>query len=59
MNKLQEYLAEIRKQEGLKNAILCGISVSKKEKIAEFFLVTDKTYSLKEEAEAQQNMQRV
>ena len=52
MNRLNEYLAEIREQEGLKNAILCGITVSKKENAAEFFLVTDKTYSLREEAAA-------
>ena len=52
MNRVKEYLAEIRAQEGLKNAILCGITVSKKENAAEFFLVTDKTYSLREEAAA-------
>jgi len=51
-NKLNEYLAEIRGLDGLKNAILCGITVSKRENAAEFFLVTDKTYSLREEAEA-------
>ena len=37
---------------GLKNAILTGIEISKKEKIAEFCLVTDKTYSTKEEGQA-------
>ena len=51
-NKLNEYLAEIRALDGLKNAILCGITLSKKEKTAEFFLVTDKTYSVREEAAA-------
>ena len=58
MNKLQEYLTEIRKQDGLKNVILYGVSVSKKEKIAEFFLITDKTYSLKEEAAAREVCER-
>ncbi len=52
-NRLAEYLAEIREIDGLRNAILTGITVSKKEKIAEFALVTDKTYTVKEEGEAQ------
>lgn len=51
-NKLNEYLAEIRALEGLKNAILCGITVLKRENAAEFFLVTDKTYTLRDEAAA-------
>ena len=51
-NRLNEYLAEIRGIDGLKNAILCGITVSKKDKTAEFFLVTDKTYTVREEAAA-------
>ena len=51
-SRLQEYLSEIRKEEGLKNAILCGITVIKKENAAEFFLVTDRTYTLREEAAA-------
>ena len=51
-NRVNEYLAEIRQREGLKNAILCGITVSKKENAAEFFLVTDKTYTIRDEAAA-------
>ncbi len=51
-SKIKEYLAELREREGLKNAILCGISVSKRENAAEFFLVTDKTYTLRDEAAA-------
>ncbi|MBE7079988.1 MAG: hypothetical protein E7371_01970 [Clostridiales bacterium] len=51
-SKLNEYLAEIRALDGLKNAILRGILVSKKENVAEFFLVTDKSYTTREEAEA-------
>lgn len=51
-SKLTEYLEKIRENEGLRNAILCGITLSKKENAAEFFLVTDKTYSLKDEAAA-------
>ena len=51
-NRLNEYLAEIRTIDGLKNAILCGITVSKKDSSAEFFLVTDKTYSADEEVKA-------
>ncbi len=51
-SKLQEYLAEIREREGLKNAILCSITLSKKENAAEFFLVTDRTYTVRDEAAA-------
>ena len=51
-NRLTEYLAEIRELSGLKNAILTGIEISKKEKTAEFALVTDKTYSAAEERQA-------
>lgn len=52
-NIVQEYLQEIRGINGLKNAILCGITVQKRSATAEFFLVTDKTYSAMEEAQAQ------
>ena len=52
-NVVQEYLQEIREINGLKNAILCGISVQKRSATAEFFLVTDKTYTAMEEAQAQ------
>ena len=51
-NKTEQYLEEIRQLEGLKNAILCGISVSKRERTAEFLLVTDKVYSAMDEARA-------
>ncbi|MBQ8427937.1 MAG: hypothetical protein IJX18_01635, partial [Clostridia bacterium] len=50
--KKQEYLAEIRRLEGLKNAILYAITVHKKENRAEFFLITDTPYSEEEEKEA-------
>ncbi len=48
MNKLEEFLREVRVFEGLKNAILCGITVGKRDKSAEFFLVTDKAYTASE-----------
>ena len=51
-DKRQEYLAEIRSLEGLKNAILYAITVHKKENIAEFFLITDTPYSAEEESKA-------
>lgn len=51
-NKVEEYLGKIRALDGLKNAILCGITLSRREKKAEFFLVTDKAYTSAEEAEA-------
>ena len=51
-SRLNEYLAEIRALDGLRNAILYGITLSKKEGVAEFFLVTDKTYTVRDEAAA-------
>ena len=57
-NRLTEYLTEIRELSGLKNAILTGIEISKKERIAEFALVTDKTYSAAEEGQAREICER-
>ena len=57
-NKLADFLAEIRELSGLRNAILTGIVISKKEKTAEFSLVTDKTYTTKEEGEARDICQK-
>lgn len=57
-NRTEEYLAEIRALDGLKNAILCGITVGKRENSAEFFLVTDKTYSAQEENAAREISQK-
>ena len=52
-NKLGQYLEELRDAcEGLKNVILCGITLSKRDNTAEFFLVTDKTYTTSEERRA-------
>ncbi len=47
-NRTSEFLEKIRRSSGLQNAILCGITMSKRTKIAEFTLVTDKTYSAKD-----------
>lgn len=57
-NRTEEYLAEIRALDGLKNAILCSISVAKWDNSAEFFLVTDRTYSAGEEAQAREITER-
>ncbi len=38
----------------MKNAILCGITLTKRTKEAEFFLVTDRTYTAAEEAAAKE-----
>ena len=46
-------MGKIRALEGLKHAILCGITLSRRERVAEFSLVTDKTYSAMDEAEAE------
>ena len=51
-SKINEFLENIRSLDGLQNAILCGITLSKRSSSAEFFLVTDKAYTLMEEAKA-------
>lgn len=50
--KTQEYLNEIRKSSGLKNAILTKIVVDERRRSAEFNLITDRTYSPSDEAAA-------
>ncbi len=53
MNNITEsYLQEIRQSDGLKNAILVGITVDEKRMKAEFFLVTDRTHTSEEEERA-------
>ena len=52
MNRLDEYLKEIRAISGLQNALLRSLNVSKRSKIVEFLIITDKAYTAKEEAEA-------
>ncbi len=54
MGKTSEFIGKIRALEGLKNAVLCGITISKRKERAEFFLVTDRAYSPKEEQEAEE-----
>ncbi len=53
-NRTKEFLEKIRTVSGLKNAILCGITLTKRTKEAEFFLVTDKAYSAQAEGEARE-----
>lgn len=53
MSRVEEYLQKLRALDGLKNAILCGITVSKRDKTAEFSIVTDKAYTALDEAKAQ------
>lgn len=57
-NKTERYLEELRGHDGLKNAILCGITVCKRDRTAEFFLVTDRTYTGSEEVAAQKISQK-
>ncbi len=52
MGRTSEFIQKIRELEGLKNAILCGITLSKRKNQAEFFLVTDRAYSAAEEKRA-------
>jgi len=54
IDKTQEYLTKVRELEGLKNAILSGISVEKKRGVATFTLITDKAYALAEEGRARE-----
>ena len=42
--KLTEYLQRLREISGLKNAIVYGITLHKKTRVAQFSIVTDKTY---------------
>ena len=58
MSKKEEYVARLRELNGLKNVILYGITVTQKDKVAEFSLVTDKTYSAMETATAQEITQK-
>ena len=52
MDRTYEFLRKIRALDGLKNAVLAGINVYKREKIAEFLLITDRAFSPREEADA-------
>ena len=51
-NRTQEFLEKIRSLNGFKNAILCGITISKRDMTAEFFIVTDRAYSAMDEEQA-------
>ena len=53
MNDKNKFLEEIHALNGLQNAILTEISVTKRTKNAEFTLVTDKAYTVEEERSAQ------
>ena len=57
-SRVEEYLREIRECDGLKNALLTGITVCAKERKAEFTLVTDKSYKAMDEAKAQSVSER-
>lgn len=50
--KTSEFLAEIRKNEGLKNAIISEIRVSEKYRTVDFYIITDRTYTAADEAAA-------
>lgn len=52
MNRTEECLDRLRSIVGLKNCILCGIHVFKRDNSAEFLLVTDRTYTTLESEEA-------
>ena len=52
MDRTNEYLREIRAIDGLKNAVLEGICVYKRQKIAEFSLITDRSFTKFDENDA-------
>ncbi len=52
MNETEKFLEEIRENDGLKNAILNGITVTKRTKEAEFTLITDRAYTAIDEKKA-------
>lgn len=52
MDRTHEYLRALRALDGLRNAVLAGINVYKKEKLAEFVLITDRSFSKEEELAA-------
>ena len=58
MNETEKFLAEIRENEGLKNAILSGINVTKRTKGTEFVLVTDLAYTETDEKNAERICQK-
>ena len=45
MSKTDEFIREIRALSGLKNAILRGITVTKRDQSVTFSIVTDKAYT--------------
>ena len=57
-NNTERYIQEIREIDGLKNAVLTEIVLSKKDGSAEFSLITNTAYSAQAEAAAQKVSQR-
>lgn len=45
MNETEKFLEELRANDGLKNAILGGITVTKRTRETEFTLITDRAYT--------------
>ncbi len=54
MNRTQEFLEKIREIDGLKRAVLCGVTLSKRKMEGEFFLVTDRNYTPYDEENARE-----
>jgi DNA polymerase III epsilon subunit family exonuclease len=52
MDRTHEYLRALRALDGLRHAVLAGIHLYKKEKVAEFLLITDRSFTEAEEVEA-------
>ena len=52
MDRTHEYLRALRALDGLRNAVLAGIHLYKREKVAEFLLITDRSFTEAEEEEA-------
>ncbi len=52
MNETEKFLQEIRQNDGLKNAIIAGIALTKRTKEAEFCFITDRAYTPLDEKNA-------
>lgn len=52
MSETEKFLQEIRENDGLKNAIISEISLTKRSKVAEFSLITDRAYAIIDERDA-------
>ncbi len=58
MSETEKFLEDIRQNDGLKNAILSAITVTKRTKETEFTLITDRAYTALDEKRAVESVQK-